>query len=91
MFPVLFAELRPLFFRYRLRGDKDESVELDSTFLHHISVSLFVGNALFISGYEYTTCDRRFKSGASLVFTSGWRYLTGDSARSTENKQPANR
>ncbi len=33
MFTVLFAELRPLLFRYRLRGHKDESVEFELDFL----------------------------------------------------------
>ena len=33
MFPVFLAELRPLFFRYRLRRDKDESVEFEFNFL----------------------------------------------------------
>jgi hypothetical protein len=33
MFPILLAELRPLFFRYGLRRDKDESVEFEFNFL----------------------------------------------------------
>ena len=78
MFPVLLAELRPLFFRYRLRRDKDESVELEFNFLTpHPGFAFRWQHAIHLQALNIQHAHRRLKSGSSPVFASGYVRLTG--------------